>query len=117
MTSAKTESGDITVGSNNVNVVIGNSGVVVQVTIRTPAGFVPIAFNWQCPKVAAFEYPVAGRPIEESSVLSKLERTNRVGTNRASVAIHGMGGMGKTTLARQVAHLAEPDYADGGDLG
>lgn len=50
----------------------------------------------------------AGREVELAAVQVLLDR-------RASALIHGLGGIGKTTLARQVLHNAAPNFTHGCD--
>lgn len=107
------DSGSISIGSGNETVVVNNTGTVVQVSIRTSAGLVPIAFKWSPPAVPGFDGAVVERPIELSNIQDKLATARSRGRGRVSVAIHGMGGMGKTSLARMVALQTQADYANG----
>jgi transcriptional regulator with XRE-family HTH domain/tetratricopeptide (TPR) repeat protein len=71
----------------------------------------PVPVPWQLPPAAR---DFTGRAAQIDAILSVLR--NPVGSGSASVglvAVTGMGGIGKTTLAVQAAHRLADSYPDG----
>ncbi|MFI5696979.1 ATP-binding protein [Kribbella sp. NPDC051586] len=66
---------------------------------------------WQLPPAAA---DFTGRAAQIDAILSVLRETSGTSSTAVGlVAVTGMGGIGKTTLAVQAAHKLAPSYPDG----
>lgn len=59
-----------------------------------------------CGSVPEMLVPLIGRGRAVSEILSRLEKT-------PLITLTGQGGIGKSQMALQIAHIAWPDYADG----